>query len=369
MHTLHTTTTLLNRWHQALRKSAQGGLFFALTLTALHSTPAFAAGTAPLVTAHSATVDVVGAPCSVVPNTLEDDQLMRFFPERLNYPLPSAVTVTAPDGSNQTIPQGTLVNSYYVHADWRNNGKNQPKTFDGTITFAQPAYGVIKDTPGLINSHGPLGAPGTAYSAGVDQGQEGYGDKIWFSDNGQTLNLHFTVYNVADQLRVLTAASPAVQTSGPVEMSGVPCSVVENTLENDSIIRLFPERLNYVLPAPLTLDAQGAPGLVIPQGTAVNVYYVHADRVGDQQGVVKKLAGGVSFDKQVLAVITNGAALNATHATLGNTQNATIKTLYSASVDQGLDPGDVVTVSPNRVDFAFDVWNVVDQVRIITLAN
>ena len=71
----------------------------------------------------------------------------------------------------------------------------------------------------------------------------------------------------------------------------------------------------------------------------------------------------------VTRATTSGAALNATHGVLGKTQNATIKTLYSASVDQGLDPGDGVTVSPNRVDFAFDVWNVVDQLRIITLAN
>ena len=71
----------------------------------------------------------------------------------------------------------------------------------------------------------------------------------------------------------------------------------------------------------------------------------------------------------VTRATTSGAALNATHGVLGKTQNVRIKTLYSASVDQGLDLGDGVTVSPNRVDFAFDVWNVVDQLRIITLAN
>jgi len=365
MKTVQQRTTLIQR---TKRLACQALIVLPLALAALPSTPAFAADAAPLVTAHSATVDVVGAPCSVVPNTLEDNQLIRFFPERLSYPLPSAVTVTAPDGSRQTIPQGTLVNSYYVHADWRNNGKNLPKTFDGSVTFAQPAYGVIKDAAGLINTHALLGAPGTAYSTNSDQGQEGYGDKIWFSDP-QTLNLHLTVYNMADQVRVLTPASSAIQPGGAVEAVGAPCSVVEGTLESDSAIRLFPERLNYVLPADITIDAQGAPGKVIPQGTAVNVYYVHADRVGDQQGVVKKLSGSVTFDKPVLAVITSGAALNATHGALGNTENATVKTAYSASVDQGLDAGDVVTVSPNRVDFAFDVWNVVDQMRIITLAQ
>ncbi len=56
-------------------------------------------------------------------------------------------------------------------------------------------------------------APGTTYSTASDQGQEGYGDKVWFSD-GQTLNLHFSVYNSADQVRVLTQASPTVKPSG-----------------------------------------------------------------------------------------------------------------------------------------------------------
>jgi len=358
------TTTFRTRWHHLLRTTAKVGLLFTLALTALPSHQAYAADQVT----PAAAITLVGAPCSVVPNVLEDDQQIFLFPERLSYPLPSAVTVTAPDGSHQTIAQGILVNSYYIHADWRNQGKNQPKAFDGSVTFDQPAYGVIKDTAGLINTHALLGNPGTTYSTGADQGQEGYGDKIWFSAP-QTLNLHLTVYNMADQVRVLTPASAAIQPGGAVEAIGAPCSVVEGTLESDSAIRLFPERLNYVLPTPLTIDAQGAPGMVIPQGTAVNVYYVHADRVGDQPGVVKKLSGSVTFDKPVLAVITSGAALNATHAALGNTQNATVKTAYSANIDQGLDAGDGVTVGPNRVDFAFDVWNVADQVRIITLAN
>ncbi len=365
MQTLN-TTNLLTRWHNTLRNAAKYGLLLALALTALPVNSAYAAEQVT----PAAAVTIVGAPCSVVPNVLEDDQRIFLFPERLAYALPSDVTVTGTDGSAKVLPQGTVVDSYYLHADWVNNGRNTPKTFDGSATFAQPVYGIIKNSAGLIATHPILGAPTTTYSTNSDQGEEGYGDKIWFND-AQTLNLHFSVYNAADQVRVITAASSMAKPSGAIQVSGAPCTVVEGTLESDNTIRLFPERLNYVLPETITIDAQGAPGTVIPQGTKVNVYYVHADRVGDEAGVVKKLSGSVTFDSPILAVISNGQALLNTHGALGNTQNASVNTRYSASVDQGIDAGDVVTIVPaeNRVDFAFDVWNVADQVRVITIAN
>lgn len=49
-----------------------------------------------------------------------------------------------------------------MYADWRNNGKNLPKTVAGTITFAQPAYGVIKIRRGgstLTGSAAPQSRP------------------------------------------------------------------------------------------------------------------------------------------------------------------------------------------------------------------
>jgi len=175
MQTLN-TTTLLTRWHNALRRAAKVGLLVAFALTAVPIHQAYAADQVT----PAAAVTMVGAPCSVVPNVLENDQKILLFPERLAYPLPSAVTVTGPDGNPKELAQGTVVDSYYVHADWRNNGRNLPKTFDGSVTFAQPVYGVIKNSQGLINTHPLLGAPSTTYSTASDQGGESYGDSVWF---------------------------------------------------------------------------------------------------------------------------------------------------------------------------------------------
>jgi len=318
---------------------------------------------------YSAAVELVGAPCSVAPNVLEDNSFIRLFPERLSYPLPSAVTVTASDGTTKTLAAGTLVDSFYLHADWVNQGQNTAKVFDGNVTFAQPVLGVIKSGTGLLNTHAILGAPGTTYATNTDQGIETYDDSVSFSNGGKTVNLHLTVWSTADEIRVLTPARSAITPSGAVTVVGAPCSVVEGALESDSAIRLFAERQNYVLPAAVTVDAQGLSGAVLPQGARVNVYYVHADPVGNGQG--KQLRGSVTFNTPVLAVLTDSGALLNTHNTLGNTWHPTIKTAYSTSSDQGIEADDSVTVNAQqkRVDFVFNGSTGVDQVRIITAAT
>jgi len=321
---------------------------------------------------YSASVDLIGAPCSVMSNVLEDNSLIRLFPERLRYALPSAVTVTAPNGGTQVIPAGTLVDSYYLHADWVNQGQNTAKVFDGNVTFAQPILGILKSGGALLSTNAMLGNPGTTYATGTDQGIEDYDDSVSFSNAGKTLTLHLTVWNTSDALRVITPAGQGITLGGAVEGIGSPCSVVEGKLESDSAIRFFPERLNYVLPTPLTVDGYGADGvgargMVLPQGARVNVYYVHADLVGDGQG--KQLRGTVTFDAPILAVLVDGAPLNNTHNTLGATWHPIVKTAYSARGDQGLEAGDQISVQQNRVDFAFSGNADVDQIRIITAAG
>jgi hypothetical protein len=155
--------------------------------------------------------------------------------------------------------------------------------------------------------------------------------------------------------------------SASVEVISAPTSVVENTLESDQFIRLFAERQNYTLPADLTIDALGAPGMVIPAGTRVNVYYIHADKVGNNNSTRLKLAGSVTFGTQVLAVITYGGALMNSHSALGAPGTA-----YSSSVDQGLElwADDKATLSgQNQLNLTLNLWGQSDDVRVITLAE
>ncbi len=318
----------------------------------------------------SSAVEVIGAPCSVAPNALENDTLMRLFPERLAYALPSAVTVTAPNGSTQTIAQGTLVDSYYLHADWINGGQNVAKLFKGNVSFSQPILGVIKTSNGLLASNAMLGAVGTAYGNTTAQGLE-YDDNAWFSNEGRTLHLWLNVYDTSDALRIITPARPGLTLGGAVEGIGAPCSVVETKLESDTAIRFFAEHLNYVLPAPITVDGFSADGvdtqgMVLPQGSRVNVYYVHADMLGDGQG--KQLSGSVSFDTPILAVLVDSNTLMNTHNTLGATWHPTIKTAYSARGDQSVEAGDRLSIQQNRINFVLSGNADTDQIRIITAA-
>ncbi len=86
-------------------------------------------------------------------------------------------------------------------------------------------------------------------------------------------------------------------------------------------------------------------------------------------------AGGdfaVTYDpqvvKRVVGVTQTGLAAGFPAPAFNDTGSGLLTIALSNDAEIN-GTGDVVTVSPNRVDFAFDVWNVADQVRIITLAN
>jgi hypothetical protein len=313
-------------------------------------------------------VQLIGAPCSVAPDVLESNDFIRAFPERLAYALPADTTVLGPDGAPTVLAQGTLVDSYFVHADWINGGQNTPKKFAGSLTFDQPVLGVIKDSNALLNTNPLLGAPSTTYSTASDQGLETWADdSLSFSDARQTVNLQLTVYNSTDDVRVITKASPAITHSDSVEVVGSPCSVVENTFESDDHIRLFPERQSYALPEDVTVrDASGVTK-VIAKGTIVNSYYAHADWHNPGQNTPKLFEGNVSFAQPVLGVIANTTGLEATHAMLGAPGTA-----YSTNQYQGLESyEDSYSFSNNgqTVNMKWTVRDAVDQMRIITLAQ
>lgn len=341
-------------------------LGLSLAATAAHAAPSSIAQ--PFGISLSPSVELIGAPCSVDVDALESNQFIRAFPERLAYALPADITVTGPDGAPTLLAKGTLVDSYFVHADWINKGRNMAKKLAGSLTFDQPVLGVIKDSAGLMGTHAALGAPSTTYATASDQGLETWADDaLSFSDAGQTVNLKLTVYNSVDQLRVITKASPAITHSEAAEVVGSPCSVVENTFESDDHIRVFAERQSYALPEDVTVRVAGGATQVIAKGTLVNSYYAHADWRNGGENAAKLFAGSVSFAQPVLGVVVDAAGLEATHATLGAPGTA-----YSASADQGLESYDDsywFSNSGQTVNLKLTVWNSADQVRIITLAQ
>ena len=120
-------------------------LGLSLAATAVHAAPSSAAQ--PFGISLSSSVQLIGAPCSVAPDVLESNDFIRAFPERLAYALPADTTVLGPNGAPTVLAQGTLVDSYFVHADWINGGQNAPKKFAGSLTKGRPGRDGVATAP------------------------------------------------------------------------------------------------------------------------------------------------------------------------------------------------------------------------------
>ncbi|HEV7653510.1 MAG TPA: hypothetical protein VGP36_02080 [Mycobacteriales bacterium] len=156
---------------------------------------------------------------------------------------------------------------------------------------------------------------------------------------------------------VTVTVQPAHSTS--FQFIDPPASVATAAFESDDYVRSFAERYNQVLTSDLTVG-----GTTVPTGTRVNVYYVHADHVGDQN-LATKFAGSEWFGTKVLATATSTADLQATTALFGAPGTA-----YSSRADQGLEFDDTATrwIDQNGIDFSLNSWSASDAVRIIALA-
>jgi hypothetical protein len=159
-------------------------------------------------------VDVLSSPpASLKPGHLQSNSHVFAFTEQTDLTLSTAVKVdiTTPgtyetDNSLTpgTINAGTAVESYFLHADPRNNDT----MFDGSVTFSTPILGVMVLSATLSASDAQLGATGTVY----DTDDSGRGlelttgqDYVTLSSNLETLTFHFFTHANLDEVRILTA--------------------------------------------------------------------------------------------------------------------------------------------------------------------
>jgi hypothetical protein len=172
---------------------------------------------------------------------------------------------------------------------------------------------------------------------------------------------HYTVRatNVSGNSDQAASLTIAPSTTGQLAYSAPPTSVQPGAWESDTAARMFGERSNIVLSAPVTVA-----GKTIPAGTKVNSYYVHADPVGNAN-IAHLFTGSASFGDKILAVATTTADLQATTPLLGSPA-----VTYSTSADQGLEYDDTASTGSTvgKVNLALNAYNTSDAVRIITLA-
>jgi hypothetical protein len=127
-------------------------------------------------------------------------------------------------------------------------------------------------------------------------------------------------------------ASSLSDISGDMEVIDAPESTAFGDLEDNKVVRMFPERLCYSLPSPVKVDIT-APGRyegdftstskTISAGVEVDSYFLHFDPVRSQNTAT----GGqvIKFSDEILGIICLDAQLDASDSVLGisNTVYAT----------------------------------------------
>jgi len=181
---------------------------------------------------------------------------------------------------------------------------------------------------------------------------------------------------------ICLAASPSVagilNTVGAViQPFPLPLSVLQNHTESDANILILPEQQNLTLTDNLLVDIV-TPGSfpgdplstdVIPAGTKVSSYLLHADRVDAAGQPPLVVNGSVEFEEKVLGLIILENSLNTSDGILGA---SAINHYYpTGKIRRGieLNGSDLVQWSGDIVEFGFEMGSIMDQVRIITVAE
>ncbi|HEY4329011.1 MAG TPA: hypothetical protein VGN88_04685 [Phycisphaerae bacterium] len=175
----------------------------------------------------SGAVQIIAAPGDVSVGHLESDTSAQLFAERqavtISQPLVLDITAAgnSPNGNDPnfslaTLPAGTLVNSYYLHFDVVGTPA-QGVEVTGSVTWGEQILGLIVgvengttiDQSGnsLDLSNSALGAPGTLY--GFDPiDLSNLTDSVSLSADRRTITFDWATAGSADNMRIITAATP-----------------------------------------------------------------------------------------------------------------------------------------------------------------
>jgi hypothetical protein len=157
-----------------------------------------------------------------------------------------------------------------------------------------------------------------------------------------------------------------------------PPSVQLDALESNQNAFFFAERVSFVLPSTIAVDASSpgtynsvgslTPG-IIPAGTVVDSFFLHADPFDPNNGVF--YSGTVSFLNPILGVIALSAGLDQTDAILG--APGTLYPVPGNELVRGFELGfpDLFVVSADRKTLSFSnaAGGADDQLRIVTAAS
>ena len=170
----------------------------------------------------------------------------------------------------------------------------------------------------------------------------------------------------------------AITTTGAVTVISTPPSVIVGAVESDLHAVFFAERTGVALPSAVRVNL-AAPGVyddrsdlppvtpVIPVGTSVNSYLLHADPL--TSGI--RYSGSITFDAVILGIIVGGELLEASDPVIGGVSTIYPDDAFFSGRGLALNGQDLISVSNDRltVAFQFTTRRLIDQFRIITQAE
>jgi hypothetical protein len=147
---------------------------------------------------HSTNLQFIDPPASVETGALESDHYVRGFAEQYNQVLTSSLTV-----GDTTIPAGTKVNVYYLHAD-HVGSDNVAHRLTGSELFGTTVLATATSTTDL-QATTQFGAASTTYSTNPDQGLE-YDDSVTKRTDQTGVDYTLNSWNASDAARIFTLA-------------------------------------------------------------------------------------------------------------------------------------------------------------------
>ncbi|RJP33951.1 MAG: hypothetical protein C4547_11475 [Phycisphaerales bacterium] len=161
---------------------------------------------------------------------------------------------------------------------------------------------------------------------------------------------------------------------GHVVVDEPPNNIEKDSWESSTMIRVFTERLDYVLPQPLAVDAtkrgvyRASKELTpdtLPARTVVNSHMLHFDPFEEQ---ITKLAGAVTFDSDILGVMVDARTLRDADPVVGRKN-----VVYPMGLRSGLELDnpeaiDEFAISRDRrtLSYSGNTGEFLDQIRILT---
>lgn len=213
---------------------------------------------------NSGAVHAIPAPPSVQLGALESDTQIQFFAEKRGGSLSNSVGVdittagaysSAARLSPGNISAGTIVDSYYLHADPVGASNNVEQLEAGAATFPTDILGVIVLDPSLTASDPAVGGFGTSYPNGGRALELGSPtDTAILSPDRRTITLHLSNSSATDDVRVITAANPnaSFAQATSAAFNSLPSNGLINTVAGSTW--KFPSEVSP-LTAPLGLGA------------------------------------------------------------------------------------------------------------------